>query len=128
MKQGDRWIIFYEDGTTFCSNDGSPWDAPRLGVQHIAQSKDEKDSDWFFINQFDQYYYEKVRGGWCEARDLLTVMQHLLRAYKPCIIFGSMVNNETWFMSHKIIKKYCVKYRGWLIGKVDERPPINWNS
>lgn len=122
MKQGDRWIIFYEDGSTFCTNDGTPWEAPRLGVQSIAQSKDEKDCDWYFTNQFDQYYYEEKRGGWCEARDLLTVMQHLLRARFPCIIFGSMVNNKTWFATHKAAKTYCEAHHDWLVGTTDERP------
>ena len=123
MNQGDRWMIFYEDGSTFCCADGSPWEAPRTGVQIIVQSKDEKDSDWYQINQFDYYYYEKDRGGWCEARDM---MLHLLRAEYPCVIFGSMLSNRAWAALHKSAKAYIVRYREWFIGVSDERPPQNY--
>jgi hypothetical protein len=31
-----EWIIFYDDGTSFSSEDGDPGDAPRSGVQVIV--------------------------------------------------------------------------------------------
>lgn len=126
MKQGDRWIIFYEDGSTFCSQDGSPWEAPRDGVLHIAQCLDAKDNDWCFLLGHDQYYYEEDRGGWCEAREITTVMQHLLRARHPCVIFGVMLSHSTWRETHHIVKQYCVAHHDWLTGKTDERPAENY--
>lgn len=126
IVQGDRWMVLYEDGSTFCSADGSPWEAPRTGVQIIAQSKDQKDSDWYQINQFDNYYYEEDRGGWCEARDMMTVMLHLQRAKYPCVIFGSMLSNRVWAALHKSAKAYIVRHREWFIGVSNERPPQNY--
>jgi len=32
-----EWVVFYVDGSSFSSEDGSPSDAPREGVQIIAQ-------------------------------------------------------------------------------------------
>ena len=31
-----KWIIFYDDGSSFSSLDGDPWEAPRTGVICIA--------------------------------------------------------------------------------------------
>lgn len=121
MKQGERWIIFYTDGTTFTSVDGEPWDAPRRSVQSIASYKPL--NDWYNVNLTDYYYYEKENGGWNEARDLFTVFDHLLRAKYPCVMFGRMLSDENWIQSHKLIKQYCQDNVAFIIGKSDERPP-----
>ena len=35
------WIVFYADGSSFSSEDGAPEDAPRRGVEIIAQREDD---------------------------------------------------------------------------------------
>ena len=124
IVQGDRWIIFYEDGSTYCSADGEAWGAPRQYVQSIAQCLDAKDNDWCFVQGHDYYYFEKDRGGWCESREM--PWQHLLRAYQPCVIFGSMLTHSGWQETHHKIKMYCTEYRDWLVGRANERPPQNY--
>ena len=122
MKQGERWIIFYTDGTTFCSKDGTPWDAPRMGVSSIASVRGDM-ADWYNVNQFDFYYYEEDKGGWLEARDQYTVMLHLLRAKYPCVLFGEMLSDAEWNREIKAIHKYCKEYKNFIIGFYDDRPP-----
>ncbi len=49
-----RWKIWYDDGTTFSSDDGSPEDAPVDGILAIL----EKRSDNTIMNhQNNEYYY-----------------------------------------------------------------------
>ncbi len=48
-----RWCIFYTDGTTFSSEDGTPEDAPLDGIQVIADKLDGQpqylyDRDFYF--------------------------------------------------------------------------------
>lgn len=122
MKQGDRWVIFYEDGSAYNSAQGAAWDAPRRGVLSIAQCLDEKDNDWCFLLGHDQYYFEADRGGWCEARDQFTVFQHLIRARQPCLIFGSMLSHSEWKETHLRIKRFCVAHHDWFVGRTNEQP------
>ena len=123
MVQGDRWIIFYTDGSTFCSSDGTPWDAPRRDVQCIAYSKDKKDNDYETIQMFDYFYYEKDHGGWNQCSDLFNMYDHLLRAEYPLVIFGRMLSDTQWSDYYKAVKRYCETNRKYLLGQTDDRPP-----
>lgn len=83
------WRIYYEDESTFSSDDGSPFEAPRTGVQVIAY----RDGDGVsLLSQADYYYYEPERadGGWwhCSPEGMTL---HLIRARRPLIVFGSMI-------------------------------------
>ena len=120
IKQGERWIVFYTDGSTFCSVDGSPWDAPRRSVQSIASSKEG--NDWYNVNMRDYYYYERENGGWNEANDLFTVFDHLIRAKRPLVLFGRMLSDAGWRETHKKMRAYCEDHRPFLLGQTDERP------
>jgi hypothetical protein len=122
MKQGDRWIVFYTDGSTFSSADGTPWDAPRIGVQCVASCKDEQERDWYTIQQVEGYYYEKDRGGWLEFENERTFWLHFFRATHPCAVFGEMVTDSKWRSLFERITDYCEQNREWLLGLTDERP------
>ena len=127
MKQGDRWIVFYTDGSIFTSADGSPWDAPRRSVQSIASVKDSGD-DWYNINMSDFFYFEEWTsdgqpvGGWHCAKNMFDVMDHLLRAKHPCVLFGRMLSDAAWKALHHEMNDYCYKHRAWLLGQTDEKP------
>jgi hypothetical protein len=121
MKQGERWIIFYTDGTTFTSVDGEPWDAPRRSVQCIASYREL--NDWYHIHGTDYFYYEEEHGGWNDARDIFSAFDHILRAKYPCLLIGRMLSDEGFAETFKLIKQYCVNNAAFLVGKSDERPP-----
>ena len=121
MRQGERWIIFYTDGSTFTCTDGEPWDAPRRSVQSIASVKDRGD-DWYNVNQHDYYYWEAENGGWNEA-DMFTVFDHLIRAKHPLVLFGRMLGDAGWKETHSAIMKYCEAHREFILGISDERLP-----
>lgn len=49
-----NWIVYYEDGSSFTSEDGGPGDAPRSGVQVVAVRDDQRtgrllwhSADWY---------------------------------------------------------------------------------
>lgn len=83
------WRIYYEDGSTFSSEQGSPFDAPRTGVQVIVH----EDGDGLsLMSQSDFYYWEPERSDWGWSYcDQYTLVLHLQRAKRPLILFGSMV-------------------------------------
>ena len=120
--QGERWIVFYTDGSTFTSVDGSPWDAPRRSVQRIASCKASKESDWYNVQQSDYFYWEEDNGGW-NGGDSFTLYDHLLRARYPCVIFGRMLSDAGWKKTHQRMNKYCETNRDFLLGMTNDRPP-----
>lgn len=125
MIQGEKWIVFYTDGSTFCSADGTPWEAPRRSVQRIASAKATKHNDWNYVQQHDYFYWEEENGGW-NGGDTFTLFDHLLRAHKPCVIFGRMMSDDSWLEAHKAMNVYCENNRAWLLGMSDERPPQSY--
>ena len=127
MKQGDRWIIFYTDGSTFSCVDGSPWDAPRRSVQSITSIRDGG-NDWYNINMAESFYYEESTsnglavGGWHKIDNEATFYDHLIRAKYPCIVFGRMLSDGAWKHVHHKIVEYCRRNHNFLVGLTDERP------
>lgn len=87
-----QWRIYYDDGSVFTDKDGSPWCAPRTGVQIIAY---EDVDGWGLISQADFYYYEpeSCTWGWWHCGPVGMTL-HLQRARKPLILFGAMMLNE----------------------------------
>ena len=88
-----RWRIYYDDGSVFTDQDGSPWDAPRTGVQAIAQPNDR--IGWYILHSADAYYFEASREGWSKA-DEYTKWDHLIRAYYPLLIFGRQMSDAAY--------------------------------
>ena len=107
------WRVFYDDGTTYSSEDGTPFDAPRQGVQAIVQAKD---GDYEKVFGRDHFYYEAKRGGWVTC-DLFGCIDHLLRAERQCVLFGRQmadsdfravmqrVDNEVGQRSHRYARE-----------------------
>lgn len=98
MQHKLLWKIYYENGTTFSNLDGSPWEAPRLGVQVIIYqdiNHEDKKVGYSMLSQADYYYYEPERTDWgwwhCSPQGM---MLHLQRAKKPLILFGSMIKTQ----------------------------------
>jgi hypothetical protein len=65
VKKPTEWIIFYEDGSTFSSDDGGPGDAPVDGVLIVAFSN--INAGKVLLHSADYYawhYVEETRGEW----------------------------------------------------------------
>ena len=123
MKQGDRWLIFYTNGSIFSSAEGEPWDAPRQGVLAVASCKDKAECDWYLLQQVERYYFEADKGGWNDCPDDSTFWLHFFRARCPCVVFGEMMSDANWKTGIRRVTRYCEKYREWLVGQSDDRPP-----
>jgi hypothetical protein len=83
------WKIFYEDGSTFSSEDGSPTDAPALGIQVIVQN----DPDSGRYNQSGSDYYVYRDGRWWGV-DIFGLFDFLIH-HSP-VKFGRTTDNETY--------------------------------
>jgi hypothetical protein len=86
------WRIYYEGGKVFTSADGSPFDAPRVGVLAIVQ---EKDGSWESVNGRDHFYWEPERGGWMTT-EYFGAIDHLMRAPRQCLLFGRQVSDDEY--------------------------------
>ena len=102
------WRVHYDDGSSYSNEDGSPWDAPRLGVVVIAVENDQV--GWLPIHGEDYYYWEEDRDGW-NATDILGMRDHLERAHRPLVLFGRQVKlSEYRATLSKVKKLYGTKY------------------
>lgn len=120
MKQGERWIVYYGDFSTFSCDDGEPWEAPRLDVMAIASYSEKVGFYWIY--SADYFYFEADRGGWQKA-DSFTLWDHLLRAKYPCVLFGRMLSDAHWDELWQRIQKDFgeLEKNGWLEREGDVR-------
>lgn len=63
------WRIYYDNGTTFDSTDGSPKDAPSFGVICIVQPNEYTGRtvvsgyDWYYLNtEIDEWWQSDIHG------------------------------------------------------------------
>lgn len=86
------WKIYYEDGSTFSSEDGDVFDAPRTGVEIIVH---EDSGGFSLMSQSSYYYWEPDRSDWgFNYCDQFTLVLHLQRAKRPLIFFGAMITTS----------------------------------
>ena len=104
-----KWVIYYE-GAEFSSRDGSPWDAPRQGVQIIAQIDSWVGYELIFGK--DYFYYEEDRGGW-QTCDQFGFYDHCIRAKYPCPLFGRMMSDEAFKEFREGVKGILGPKQGW---------------
>jgi hypothetical protein len=94
------WRIYYEDGKVFTSDDGEPFDAPRVGVEIVVQ---EKDGSHELVFGRDHFYWEPSRGGWMTS-DWFGAIDHLMRSKRQCLLFGRQLNDDDWRALHKRVR------------------------
>lgn len=85
------WRVYYDDGSVY-TQDSSPYDIPRTGVQAIAQPTER--TGWHILHSADAYYWEEEYG-WNKA-DEYTKWDHLIRAKYPLLVFGRMMSWEAY--------------------------------
>ena len=69
-----EWRIYYGDGSTFDSLQGSPWEAPGYDVQCIVYP--DEDVGRVVLHRWDFYLYNLLEKEWYGS-DLLGLMDHL---------------------------------------------------
>ncbi len=89
------WKVFYGDGSTFGSDEGSPADAPATNVQAIAQVSDPAIGRRV-CSRFDFYWYE---GEW-HGGDLFGLYDYLIRVSPSVVKFGRVLPRLAWEAIH----------------------------
>jgi len=94
-----EWRIYYTDGETFDSSQGSPADAPSRGVAVIVVVDREVGRgllhrwDWYFWNTEDRQWYG------CDQWGLI---DHLLDNRATAVKMGRSVSQDRW---HAILQR-----------------------
>lgn len=94
------WRIYYDDGGTFSSADGTPACAPPFGVVAIVQP--EPTVKRVIASGFDWYYYVDSEQQWWGG-DLAGVLDRMLHR-KPVeyLLMGRSVDHATY---HEIMRR-----------------------
>jgi len=100
-----QWAIYYV-GSVFTSDDGEPWDAPRLGVQVIIEALPNNESKRFFVSHGQDYFYYEESSGGFSPTDLEGRNDHLIRCRLPCPFWGRMLSNSEWRMAMTKAKEH----------------------
>jgi len=72
-----KWRIYYADGSTFDSDQGSPSDAPPYAVQAIVQK--DKTYGRRILRMVDYYCWSPKAGKWLDLFDSSSVIVRALR-------------------------------------------------
>lgn len=105
------WRIYYDDGRTFSDQDGTPWDAPRVGVVAIVHA--DPRVGWQIVAGNDYYYWEPHVGGWRNS-DQFGMYDHMVRTRQPLVLFGRMVTDEAYAKLRTEIAIEWGDKSGWL--------------
>ena len=109
-----KWIIWYDDFSSFTNEDGEPWGAPREGVVCIAIA--ERSCGRYVLGEVDFYCWHFEDEQWV-PHDRLGMMQYLRRPGKEKLILEGY-----WVTQHRYgtIRKIALK-------KDDRLPPVTAN-
>jgi hypothetical protein len=83
-----QWRIYYTDGSTFSSLDGSPYDAPAEDVQVLL--KLDPDVGRFLLAAKDFYWFDHARQEWFGG-EKAGLYQHLRQPGPSKVLFGTFV-------------------------------------
>ena len=74
-----RWKIHYDDGSTFSSEDGAPWESPGYGVLAVTQ-----DGENTVLCSQDFYLYRDDYSCWVEVH-IEGLIDHLVTAARHVV-------------------------------------------
>jgi hypothetical protein len=97
------WKIYYGDGSTFSSDDGTPYDAPKQDVQVIAITSPTTGVEFEQGQDYFVYESERVTSGFT-GTDIFGMFDHLLRSKQQCVFFGRHMLNEEFWAFYKSVK------------------------
>lgn len=84
------WCVYYDDGSTFSSDDGAPEDAPLDGVLGIGQVDDDGRKNRFW----GQDFYFWTGDGWAAGNQ--ADLERWLRGTFPRLKYGRWAPNSIW--------------------------------
>lgn len=103
------WEIFYDNGETFNSEDGSPEEAPGRGV--IAIVCPDKIQEWVIVSKFDYYIFRP--DGWYGV-DQFGLYDYLIDPGFKIVKFGRTIDNAEFQRIHQsanIVKLLLKEHR-----------------
>jgi hypothetical protein len=110
-----RWKIWYTDGSTFSSGDGSVFDAPGIGCQAIVQ--DHYDTGAEIVTGGDFFVWDDRGVGfrWL-AVDIVGLTLYFMKPQQQRILVGEMLPEPVY---SKIVAEARSAYdkNGWLPGE-----------
>lgn len=88
------WIVFYEDGSSFSSLDGEPWEAPREYVQCIAVAHISCGN--YILSEQDYYCWHFDEKEWL-PHDFTGLLQYLKKpGSQKTVLLGYWINRERY--------------------------------
>lgn len=90
------WRIWYDDGTTFTDDDGSPFEAPPLGVVCITQRTDDEhhSTGHELVHLFDYYWFDPeghLSPWW--GGEAFGLWDYLMRPGERKVVFGRTLDS-----------------------------------
>jgi len=89
-----EWRIYYADGSTFDSTDGSPSDAPAYSVQAIVQK--DKYYGRRILRMVDYYCWSPKAGKWIDMFDAASVIVRALRDPGLIVKAGEYIDEQAY--------------------------------
>ena len=86
-----KWRIYYADGTTFDSSEGTPYDAPSRGVICIVQP--DIDVGRHLVHRFDFYWWHD--GEWYGG-EIFGLFDYLASDGHKTVKFGRTISNHQY--------------------------------
>lgn len=92
-----RWKVYYGDGSTFSSEDGTPEECPTRGVQVVAQ--EDEDHGKILLTSDDYYWWDGERESWF-CGDRFGLYDYLCRPGWKKVLFGRTLTDEEYEEVH----------------------------
>ena len=90
-----RWKVYYRDGSTFSHEDGTPFEAPRLGVICIT-TENPANPKGFSTYKDANYYIWRDDRGWRRADDP-GFWDHMFSGDPQCVLFGGDARDDDYW-------------------------------
>lgn len=97
-----KWKIYYSDGSTFSSEDATPFSLERrVGVQVIIQ--EHLDKGWIALSGYDYFMWDDKGAGakWWKG-DEAGFFQYITQPGSKCILLGEWVDDVVY---NKILER-----------------------
>ena len=105
-----KWKIYHEDGTTFDSTQGQPWDAPAYGVMCIGQGLENGTNN---IDNGHWYIWRTDLQSWLsiKTQDGMNDQWAHFACEIPAVLFGRVTLRSTFNAARKRMVEDLNGYR-----------------
>lgn len=88
-----HWRIYYDDGTTYDNEDGSPENAPKQGVISVVHK--DKEVGRSITTQYDFYWWNYDISQWYGG-DIFGLWDYLTQPGEKIVLFGRSVPRQCY--------------------------------